>query len=83
MTVHFNEEERMAMQIAGLPTDIDDFFSSGDSHLFDLCEKLERELLGPGLDETGELNEYGDAVRNAMNTIARRERELYGPLVLT
>lgn len=79
MITTFNDKERAAMRTMGLPEDIDELFAGGLEHVYDVRDEIKEELLGPGLEANGiDLNEYGVALRSALDAIAYRRRELYG-----
>lgn len=82
MSVQFNEKEQIALRIAGAPDTMEDYLGLKEAHRFEICRLLEKELLGPGLDDTMDLNEYGVALRSALEAIAHGERERFGPPVL-
>ncbi len=76
MTTKFNEKERAAMRVMGLPEDVDELCGKGPEFVSRAQAAIERELLGPGLEDNGmDLNPYGEALRSAMDAITYRERE--------
>ena len=73
MTMKFNDEERAAMRVMGLPEDIDELCDRGPEFVDAAQEAIENELLGPGLEDNGmDLNPYGEALRSAMDAITDR-----------
>jgi hypothetical protein len=76
MTMKFNDEERAAMRVMGLPEDIDEFFENGLEYVYEARSAIKDELLGPGLEDNGmDLNPYGEALRSAIDALNCRERE--------
>lgn len=66
------------MHAMGLPEDIDEFFEKGPEFVYESRDAIEDELLGPGLEENGmDLNEYGVALRSALDAIFYRQQELH------
>ena len=78
MRTQFDDRHIAALQAPGLPCSTDAFFEDDESYE-DYGRAIEREMLGPGLDEHGDLNEYGEALRSCLDAIAAAEYELYGP----
>ena len=78
MKTQFTERQSAALATMGLPTSTDAFFEDYESYL-EYDEAIKREMLGPGLDENGDLNEYGETLRNCLDVLADAEWELYGP----
>lgn len=78
MKTQFNERQVAALKTMGLPTTTDEFFEDDESYM-DYSRAIKKEMLGPGLDDNGDLNEYGDALRSCLDVIASAEWELYGP----
>ena len=76
MTTTFNDKERAAMQVMGLPENIDEIFEGGPEAVNATRAAIKDELLGPGLEDNGmDLNPYGVALRSALDAITHRERE--------
>ena len=78
MKTQFNDRQVTALKTMGLPTSTDVFFEDDESYM-DYDEAVKKEMLGPGLDENGDLNEYGEVLRSCLDVIADAEYELYGP----
>lgn len=78
MKTQFNDRQVAALKTMGLPTSIDLFFVDDESRM-DYDEAIKREMLGAGLDERGDLNEYGEALRSCLDVLTDAEYELYGP----
>lgn len=78
MRTQFNERQVAALKTMGLSATTDEFFEDDESYM-DYSRAVKREMLGPGLDDNGDLNEYGDALRSCLDVIASAEWELYGP----
>lgn len=78
MRTQFSDIHIAALQAIGLPCSTDAFFEDDESYE-DYGRAIEREMLGPGLNEDGDLNEYGEALRSCLDVIADAEYELYGP----
>ena len=78
MKTQFNDRQVAALKTIGLPTSTEAFFEDDESYM-DYEEAITKELLGPGLDDNGDLNEYGETLRNCLDVIASAEWELYGP----
>ena len=77
MITTFNDKERAAMHVMGLPEDIDEFFGDDPEFLFKARAAIKKELLGPGLEDNRmDLNPYGEALRGALDAITNREWEL-------
>ncbi|MEE8721574.1 MAG: hypothetical protein SOI38_01095 [Eggerthellaceae bacterium] len=77
MITTFNDKERAAMHVMGLPEDIDEFFDNGPEFVDESRTAIKDELLGPGLEDNGmDLNPYGEALRSALDAITNREWEL-------
>lgn len=76
MTTKFNDKERAAMRVMGLPEDVDELCDKGPEFVSKAQTAIERELLGPGLEDNRmDLNPYGEALRSAMDAITYRVRE--------
>ena len=76
MTTAFNDKERAAMTVMGLPEDIDEIFEGGEEAVTAARAVIKDEILGPGLEENGmDLNPYVIALRSALDAITHRERE--------
>ncbi len=78
MKTQFSDRQVAALKTMGLPTSTDAFFADDESYM-DYEEAVKKEMLGPGLDENGDLNEYGETLRDCLDVIASAEWELYGP----
>jgi hypothetical protein len=73
MTTKFNDKERAAMRVMGLPENVDELCDKGPEFVDAAQEAIENELLGPGLEDNGmDLNPYGEALRSAMDAITDR-----------
>lgn len=63
------------METMGLPTDIEAYFADGFP-LSGVRDRIKRELLGPGIGDDGYPNDYGVALRSALDALAYREDQL-------
>ena len=50
MSVQFNEIEKIALQIAGVPCSMDEFLSLNSEERAKVRRTVKEELLGPGLE---------------------------------
>ena len=78
MKTQFNDRHVAALQTLGVPSSTDSFFEDDESYL-SYSRAIKKEMLGPGLEENGDLNDYGEALRSCLDVIADAEYELYGP----
>jgi len=78
MKTQFNDSQVVALKTMGLPTSTDAFLEDDESCM-DYEEAIKKEMLGSGLDENGDLNKYGEALRSCLDVLADAEYELCGP----
>lgn len=78
MKTQFSDRHVAALKALGVPSSTDSFFEDDESYL-GYSRAIKKEMLGPGLDENGDLNDYGEALRSCLDVIADAEYELYGP----